>query len=108
MVPIPNRGKKLYYLLRRQKGLCACGCGRELVGMVDLHHMLSDSKGNRKQFPLFIHSILNLQAFTHSCHINGYNLKHKTPYQAELYQKYLAKHKKVCDWVNGNTGGCSA
>jgi len=69
MKSIPDRARKLARLRLHQRGLCACGCGLELIGPVDLHHRLHDTAGNRTRYPELIHHILNLAAVRHDCHM---------------------------------------
>lgn len=109
MKPIPSREFKVNYLYWHNNA--TCGCGKpltkteykcyDLVNNLDLHHRLKDSKGNRKNFPLFIDSILNLQLIRHGCHIDGKHLEHFTEYQAEKYERCLKKHPMICKFVNG-------
>jgi len=103
MVSIPRRAEKLYYLDYHQNGLCACGCGRFLCGAIDLHHALFDTKGNRKNYPLFIHSLLNLFAVLHDCHMgrtSAGKLPFITNYQADKKERILEKKKWISDFVN--------
>lgn len=106
MIAIPNRDRKLHYLVNRQRGLCCCGCGQRLGGEpIDLHHMCKDSKGNRKNYPLFLHSLLNLQAVRHSCHMSCMRgkLGHISDYNAARYEAFLQRHPAMADFVNGKT-----
>jgi hypothetical protein len=102
MKPILNRERKANYLKMRQRGLCGCGCGRILYGPVDIHHMLPDTTGNRRKFPLFLNSVLNLQAVRHDCHMSAMDgqLGHITDWQADKYERFLERHPVISDAVN--------
>lgn len=103
MVSIPRRSDKVYFLIYHQNGLCACGCGRPLIEPIDCHHAAKDSKGNRENFPLFIHSLLNLFLLRHGCHmgdIKAGKLPSFTPYQAAKYERFLERHPLIADFVN--------
>lgn len=109
MVKIPNRFVKIGRLKIHQGGLCACGCGnmvsmhQHMSDSSDLHHMLNDTKGNRQAYPLFIHSILNLQLVRHSCHMGGGRgtLGHIIPKLAARYERFLERHPRISAYVNG-------
>jgi hypothetical protein len=57
--------------MRRQLYICPV-CGESLMFqniMLDLHHRMRNTKGNRKRYPFMIDSIENLEAVHHNCHI---------------------------------------
>lgn len=69
---------------------------------VDLDHVLPQTKENRKQYPLFIDSILNLRPLRHGDHMN------KRPvgfmhFEAEIYEKILSSHEYLCQVLNCET-----
>jgi len=54
----------------------------------DLHHMLSQSKVNKRKFPLLIHSPFNLVPLCSPCHLNK-PLPTMTERLAAVYEMYL-------------------
>lgn len=72
------------------------------------HHRLKDDKGNRQNFPLFIHSILNLDSLPLSCHPNcdRITLTHYTPEQAREFEKFLENNLDIAYFLNGEKETC--
>lgn len=121
MEQIPQRAWKVRYLKvhyvrkamkKKQSGNCGCGCQQWMIetsigGRADCHHKLHDTAKNRAHFPLFIHSLFNLQVVRHDCHMGMGNgkgrLQHYTPYFAEQYERFLERHPMISAWVNGES-----
>lgn len=101
MVSIPRRTVKLGYLLHRQNGKCCCGHAL-YMHEAQLHHKLPDTTLNRVNYPLFIHSLLNLQAVCANCHMGAVSgkLEHLTYYHAERYEGFLKRHERFEKFVN--------
>jgi hypothetical protein len=69
MKAIPDYERKYTYLYRKQNGRCAL-IGMYLChGKIDMHHVLPDTKTNRKLYPHYIHSLWNLQLVLHGPHL---------------------------------------
>ncbi len=66
---------------------------------IDLHHRCRKHKWRIKKWPLFIHSLLNLELLHHTCHLSK-DGSHISDLQAERYETFLQKHKKSADFVN--------
>lgn len=58
-----------------------------------LHHLLSQSKVNRRLFPLFIHSPFNLVPLCSTCHLSK-PLPHLDERLARVYERYLQEFKQ--------------
>ncbi len=63
--------RKFNCLWKRQSGRCAV-TGTLLVqgNKIDMHHILSDTKVNRKLYPAFIGSVWNLALIWHDVHMS--------------------------------------
>ena len=106
-----NYQDKQYYLLKHQ--------GRELASkytcpackklMYNFHmsmqHRLHNSKQNRKLYPLFIDSLLNLSVIHLKCNVTTHRSYGQiTPYNAKRYESFLQSHPKIAEWVNNPDG----
>ena len=95
-----NYGQKLDDLYKHQKRICpACKESMPYNQNLDLHHMRPKAKWAIKKYPLFIHSLINLQLVHHNCHMCR-TCGHWSDYQAEKWQLFLSKHNKIADFVN--------
>jgi hypothetical protein len=78
--------------MRRQLYRCPV-CGESVMHqniMLDLHHRMRNTKGNRKRYPLLIDSIENLEAVHHTCHIDHHGSCGKlTDLEAEAIEKMM-------------------
>lgn len=103
---IKNYNTKLDWLIKNQKYICSiCNdyLNRRDINhfMIDLHHRLRNTQGNRKKYPLFMDSILNLEAVHHGCHINHHGKCGKMSLlQAELAEKYLRENEAIARFAN--------
>lgn len=96
MVKIPHRDIKLARLKWYQRNKCGCGCGRRLDdgtmdAVSDLHHLLNDTAGNRQKYPVYIHSVLNLRAVRHGCHMTRFCGSRSVVYAA-MAERFLGRH----------------
>ena len=67
---IPNYERKLLYLWKKQGGRCAItGKLLTLACKIDMHHVLPDTKVNRKLYKLYINSVWNLALVSHDAHM---------------------------------------
>ena len=68
-------------------GYCMCtpSCGKKLT---EFHHKLSNTKGNRKKFPLFIDSLANCCPINRDCHMTK-PLPRIREREALAYEGYL-------------------
>jgi len=74
-----------------QNGYCATeGC---LNPIHSFHHKLHNTKGNRKLFPLFIHSVFNCVGLCYNCHKNKSHLFRITEALAKVYEYFLRNLK---------------
>lgn len=79
-------------MLEVSAGRCQCSSDCVLP-VTEFHHMLSNSKVNRKLFPNFINSVFNCCPVNHDCHMSG--LVPKIPARlAEAYEWYLSQAKE--------------
>jgi len=66
-----------------------CQCSKECVKCAtDCHHMLPNTKPNRKRFPLFIDSIFNIKTLANDCHLTK-PIPTISDRQAEIYEEWL-------------------
>ncbi len=95
-----NYQAKLDYLYRHQK--CICPVCKEYMSYnqgIDIHHKCRKHKWRMKKFPLFIHSLLNLELLHSACHLSK-DGSHIGDLQAEKMELFLKKRKKITDFVN--------
>ena len=98
---IPNYPEKLMFLYEHQNYRCAvCGGYLSFHQALDMHHKFSRTKWGVKKYPLFIDSILNLALCHHDCHINKVGDLRITDYNANKYELFLKRHKKIAKFVN--------
>jgi len=100
---IPNYPEKLMYLYKHQNHKCDI-CNRIISfnQSLDLHHKFSNTKWGKKKYPLFINSLLNLSLVHGACHLNKVGRLRITDYNANRYELFLKRHKKISDFVNFN------
>jgi hypothetical protein len=107
---IKNYEEKFNYHFYRQKGYCVC-CEGYLLSCfkIDLCHKLSRTKKNIKNYPLFIDSLLNTFIAHNECNVarlqpldkHGKRTKQINYHQAEMAERFLERHPKISDFVNG-------
>jgi hypothetical protein len=97
-----NYEGKLVFLARRKNWMCpiAASMGRPAQAQ-ELHHKCHNTRINRKKYPLFIDSLLNLLAVNHSYHMIKPSWAKITDYQAGKYEAFLRRHPKIAMFVNG-------
>ena len=92
--------KKMTYLLNKQNYKCAA-CFEPLGVDISFQHGLANSKMNRKAFPLFIDSLLNLYLLHLLCNTTKYRSYGRiTFYRAEKKEAFLKKHSRCNKFVN--------
>ena len=98
-----NYKSKFLYLAIRQNWQCpiATKYGYSRI-CTELHHKLHNTKVNRKKYPLFIHSLLNLVAVNHDMHMAHPSYAKISNLQAGKYEAFLKRHPKIYEFVNGN------
>lgn len=94
-------------MTRRQSHQCpiAMEHGYHVYGLADMHHRLHNTETNRRIFPRFIHSLLNLLAVSHAGHIAQPYYRRIYIRDADRMEKTLARWPKACAFVNGQTEG---
>ena len=101
---IPYYEKKFEYLINRRTGkggLCPIATARGFLERANsLHHRCHNTKTNKKKYPLFIDSLLNLLPVNNSYHLVNGSWGRISDLQAEKYQRFLEKHSKCCKFVN--------
>lgn len=103
MTGIKNYEWKFFWLEIRQ-GLRCKYTGRNVVydNDFDLHHKLRNHDGNRINYPLLIHSIINLELIWHPYHIDYHgNCGTMSDERARVIEKYLEKYPIIAQYVNG-------
>ena len=94
--------EKVEYLVNHYGPICPIAY--EKKGRTDrvgeLHHMLHNTKVNRKRFPLFINSLINLRPVSSVYHKLWPSWGKISDLQAMKYEKFLQKHKRICKFVN--------
>ena len=102
-----NYEQKFKYLANRQNWLCPIGLkkyGRK-DPVHDLHHRIChNTKLNRKKYPLFIDSMLNLQPVNHDNHLNNpsWGGVRNGERIAERWERFLERHPRLYFFVNGD------
>ena len=102
---IPNYERKLLYLWKKQGGRCAItgepltlGCVPEngkWYDLIDFHHVLPNTKVNRKLYKLYIDSVWNLMLVFHDAHITKPLPKHPPEWKIRLAEGLLAQYPGI-------------
>lgn len=107
-----NYESKFGYLMSHQNKMCsACGEPMSYTEKLDLAHWLSNTKNNRRSYPLFINSLLNLSLQYNKCNVarllpifknkGSVGTMKCTHYLAERYNGFLERHPLYSKFVNG-------
>ena len=98
---IPNYQEKMRFISAIQLGNCAIARNEGVVAQItELHHRLHDTKENRKKFPLFINSCLNLLGVNHDKHMVRGSFGKITDLQAEDIETVLRLNPILEQFVN--------
>ena len=100
-----NYKHKFLYLAERQDWQCpiAKKYGYSRI-CTELHHKLHNTKTNRKKYPHFIDSMLNLVAVNHDYHMEHPSYAKVNYILADKYEEFLKRHPRFDKFVNGNFG----
>ena len=77
--------KEVALRLSNNKCQCTTDCIEEAT---EFHHMLSNTKTNRKLYPLFVKSLFNCTPIAHGCHMTK-TLPRIDERYAEAFEWYL-------------------
>lgn len=99
---IPHWRAKLEYLVTRQGGECPIG---DSIGnpwpAEELHHTgVHNTKVNRRMYPLYIHSLWNLLAVNHECHMQRGSFGRISYLEAAKREAFLFRHPMISEWMN--------
>lgn len=105
---IPFYEEKFNYLTSRKGGAGqSCPIAKYLnsapVPVHDLHHAaVHNTKTNRKIYPFFLHSLLNLLPVNHDLHLIRGSFGRKTDFYAAKWERFLSapRHWKCKIFVN--------
>jgi len=101
---MPNYEKKLRYLMRKTHGVCPIALEKDgfSLGVTELHHIVHNTKVNRKLFPLLIHSVWNLVAVNHSWHMEYPTWGRRKDWQLEARRResFLQRHPMMARRLN--------
>jgi hypothetical protein len=104
---IPNYTEKWEYLVNKHGVFCPIqrhylpkSQTALKARVTDLHHMCHNTKWRRKNYPLFIHSLLNLLPVNNAWHLKHGAFKKIDDLQAAKYEKFLSNHPKISEFVN--------
>ena len=96
-----NFEAKWEYLVVHYGSYCPIAEENNRIAIVtDLHHLCHKTKWRIKKYPLFIHSMLNLRPVSNHWHLKYPSWGKITDFQAEKYERFLEKHKKISDFLN--------
>lgn len=72
-------------------------------GRLTLHHMMHNTKGNRKKYPNLIDSVWNLQSLPQCCHVGcaRSTLKKMSDFMADDLEKQLKDNPELSKRLNG-------
>jgi hypothetical protein len=96
---IPHAKEKADYLKKHQHWQCPMS-GLTLH-LTDLHHAgIHNSKVNRKKYPLFIHSLMNLKLINHKYHMENGSWGKISYLEADKRERFLERHPLIAKFVN--------
>jgi hypothetical protein len=100
-----NYQDKFEYLANRCNWTCMIGWNKkkDIIPIDSLHHLCHNTKVNRKRYPLFIDSLLNLMPVSSHYHLKNPSYGKIMDRQAEKYERFLERHPKICEFVNGDS-----
>jgi len=102
---IPNYTQKWEYLIKKNGPYCPVqrdkGDESSPLLCTDLHHRCHNTKWRLKKFPLFMNSLLNLLPVSNFFHLKYPSNNKITDFQAEKYERFLERHPKISEFVNG-------
>jgi hypothetical protein len=99
-----TRHENIFKILKKKYKSCPIAAAHgKIADMEDLHHaMLHNTKVNRKCFPYFIHSALNILPVNHAWHLSNPSFGRLKGYiNAEKYEDYLRRHPLQCAYLMG-------
>ena len=93
--------EKVEFLYLFQEGKCRITGEKLRVGdKWDLHHIIDKGKKNRRRFPLYIDSILNLVLVSRSAHETKTKPSKPPLYVVDIIEKKLLTSPELCSMVN--------
>lgn len=97
-----NYQEKFEYLANRNNWRCPIALEKDAIAQVtDLHHYrVHNTKVNRKLYPLFIDSMLNLVAVNNAWHLKNPSWGREPYFEAEKYELFLSRHPKIDKFLN--------
>jgi hypothetical protein len=104
---VERRRWKFAYLVVHQRGVCPIWHERgrrrgwNFARPGQLHHRLHNTNPNRRRFPLFLHSLLNLAAVNQAMHEQHPSWGRPSLLQAERIERTLRRWPRACAFVNG-------
>ncbi len=96
-----NYDLKYDYLWRKQNGLCAITHEWLGFGVISMHHHhVANTRTNRKKFPLFVHSVLNLCLVDSNAHMSKPLPKRLPLKRVERIERGLQRHPSHAAKIN--------
>ena len=98
---IPHAEAKALYLRARQLNICAIGQAYGFAKPVEeLHHKLHNTEPNRRQYPLLIHSLMNLVGVSRYWHTMHPYWGRPTLLDADKMEAFLRRHPQIAEKLN--------
>ena len=80
-----NELREMVFSLSHGYCMCSPDCTEKAT---DIHHLLPNTKVNKRLYPLFIESIFNKLPINNGCHLNK-PIPTIKPHQAQIYEIWL-------------------
>ena len=72
----------------------------KVTHVTELHHLLHNTKVNKRLYPLLIDSILNLRPVSNHFHLKWPSWGNITPFNAQKMEQFLFFHPQLSIFVN--------
>jgi len=87
-----NNKDMKFLLIMGNGGYCKCSNDCNKIA-TDIHHILPNTKTNKKMFPLFLESPFNKLPINNGCHLTKPLPKKPSYLLCNIYEKYLTELK---------------
>ena len=93
--------EKFMRLVKRYGWACPIAAENGDIAQVsELHHIVHNTKMNRRLYPLLIDSVINLRPVSHGWHLARPSWGCMSDYRAARREAFLSRHPRIAEYVN--------